>query len=71
MESADLTGAHFHDAATMSANFCGANLRAAQGFTQSQLGQARTDRQTILPDGSHGPFLLGSGAHRPCRLGFS
>jgi hypothetical protein len=43
-------------------------LRAAQGLTQTQLGQARTDQQTILPDGSHGPFLLGSGAHRPRRI---
>jgi uncharacterized protein YjbI with pentapeptide repeats len=67
MEGADLTGVRFHDATTMSANFSGANLRGAQGLTQTQLAQARTDRHTILPDGSSGPFLLGSGAHRPCR----
>ena len=60
LEGADLTGARFNDAATMGANLRGANLRAAQGLTQTQLGQARTDRETILPDGSHGPFLLGS-----------
>jgi len=67
MESADLTGARFHGAATLIANFRGANLRAALGFTATQLNQARTDRDTTLPDGSHGPFILGSGAHRPSR----
>jgi uncharacterized protein YjbI with pentapeptide repeats len=67
LEGADLSGARFHDAATMSASLRGANLRAAQGLTQTQLAQARTDRDTILPDGSPGPFLLGSGAHRSCR----
>jgi len=67
-EGADLTGARFHESITMGANFRSADLRGASGLTQTQLTRARTDARTILPNGSHGPFMLGSGAHRPCRL---
>jgi uncharacterized protein YjbI with pentapeptide repeats len=57
-------GARFQGAVTFGADFRGANLAGAAGLTPRQLMQARTDQETILPNGSRGPYLLYSGAEK-------
>ncbi len=65
----DLTGstlvnAQLDGAVLFAADLRGANLRGARGMTGVQLSQARTDSDTILPNGTSGPYLRGSGAER-------
>jgi uncharacterized protein YjbI with pentapeptide repeats len=62
----DFSGASLRDARMggarlLAANFCAADLRGARELTQEQLGQARTDTDTILPNGTRGPFVRFSG----------
>jgi hypothetical protein len=72
LRRADLSGADLR-AATLfasnleSANLAGVDLRGATlqcvvGLNGGQLAAARTDEATILPDGSKGPYRLGSNA---------
>ena len=72
LRRADLSGADLREAALFASNLesaalSGADLRGATllcvaGLTGSQLAAARTDEATTLPDGSAGPFRLGSNA---------
>lgn len=62
---ADLTEARFATATLMAADLRGANLTGARELTAQQLSQARTDENTILPNGSRGPYRRYSGAERP------
>jgi hypothetical protein len=47
------------------ADFRGANLEGARELTSEQLQHALTDRTTILPNGSRGPYTRHSGAEKP------
>jgi hypothetical protein len=62
---ADLTGARFAAANLFTADLRGADLTGARELTSQQLLQARTDQNTILPNGSRGPYRRHSGAERP------
>ncbi|OFV95105.1 MAG: hypothetical protein A3H94_00180 [Acidobacteria bacterium RIFCSPLOWO2_02_FULL_60_20] len=63
---ADLRDAKLGGADLRGANLHAANLEGAEGLTEQQLASALTSEETILPDGSKGPFKPGSGAHQPC-----
>jgi uncharacterized protein YjbI with pentapeptide repeats len=64
-----LVGARFEGAHLQAADLRGANLKGARELTSEQLSQCRTDANTILPNGSNGPYLRRSGAERPVRMG--
>ncbi len=64
-QDASLTGARFGGANLFTADLRGADLRGARELTQEQLAQSLTDYGTVLPNGSHGPFVKHSGAERP------
>jgi uncharacterized protein YjbI with pentapeptide repeats len=68
-EGADLTGASFRDAVLIAGRFGGANLKGARGLTGDQLVQSMTTMDTILPNGSQGPYRRFSGAERPLHAG--
>jgi uncharacterized protein YjbI with pentapeptide repeats len=61
---ADLTYARFQRARFFATDLRGADLTGARELTSAQLSQARTDQNTILPDGSRGPYRRFSGAER-------
>ena len=59
-----LDGARFGNAQLSMADFRGASLRGVREITAEQLSRALTDHQTVLPNGSRGPYLRFSGAER-------
>ena len=65
---ASLTGTRLHGAKLQGADLRGANLHNALGLTARQLGQARTDDKTVLPNGKKGPYSRNSGAERPANV---
>jgi uncharacterized protein YjbI with pentapeptide repeats len=62
-----LSRACFGDAKLFAADLRAADLRGAHELTPTQLGQARTSDETLLPNGFKGPYMKGSGAERPAR----
>ena len=59
-----LDGARFGGALLAMTDLRGASLRGAREMTPEQLSQALTDHRTILPNGSHGPYMRNSRAER-------
>jgi uncharacterized protein YjbI with pentapeptide repeats len=64
-DRAVLAGARFAGAQLRSTDFRGTNLQDARELTPQQLLEAITDRTTILPNGTKGPYMRASGAERP------
>jgi uncharacterized protein YjbI with pentapeptide repeats len=62
---ADLAGARMGGAILQACDLRGADLTGARELTSQQLIQARTDSNTILPNGTAGPYRRGFGAERP------
>ena len=64
LTGADLSGTNLNGAKLRKTNLCESNLYGATGMTEEQLASAKTNELTILPNGTKGPFKLGSGSHR-------
>jgi len=67
LSDAFLSGSVFGEANTMAVDFRGTVLENARELTSQQLMNASTSYQTILPNGTKGPFVLGIGAEYPKR----
>jgi hypothetical protein len=62
---ADFQAANFEGADIRGVDFSGANLSRVKNLRAQDLSKAITDSHTLLPNGSGGPFIIGTGAHRP------
>lgn len=60
LRGADLQGADLQDASLLYADLRGANLEQAQNLSQEQIGGARGDERTKLPQGLHRPENWGT-----------
>jgi uncharacterized protein YjbI with pentapeptide repeats len=65
--NADLSESLFGSAKLTATDFRYTVLRGARELTGLQLTGARTAQDTILPNGSKGPFVRGFGAEYPVR----